>query len=83
MVNSLQIPFDYYRIETEDVPENFASLQCLVCRASLGVLIDDRRAGKTEAQLYDSALSLCKLLTSYNDDVCSGLIRLNIVSVFN
>lgn len=80
MVNALHVPYDYFRVETEEVPEKFVTVQCLLCRASLATLLSDRRSGKTEAQLYDSAMNLCTLLTSYSADICSGLISLNIVS---
>lgn len=80
MFNMLQIDKQFYRNEFDDLPEKFASVTCLMCRAGVGTLLRNRRNGQTEEQLKPSAIDLCKSVSSQSDVVCIGLVDLNFVS---
>ncbi|KAG5672941.1 hypothetical protein PVAND_003028 [Polypedilum vanderplanki] len=57
------------------------SAKCLVCRAGLGYLLMRRRLGDSQANIERTAIAVCKILTSYPDEVCSGIVRINMDSV--
>lgn len=81
--------FNYLKIhpivmqeEIDDVPEEYAAISCLACRAGATSLITSFRRGATEATLSRMALELCLNLNLQPQNVCQGLIDFNIVNIF-
>lgn len=63
---------------TSDSRAAFPSLRCMACRGTLGYFITRRRLGDSKENLARSATMMCRLGTSFSQEVCQGLINLNI-----
>lgn len=70
------IYFFYQKFRAEN-----AVLGCLACRTYLASLIRDRQNGASEQELASSAISMCRVVTSYSIEVCEGVVNLNVESL--
>lgn len=66
----------------EDTPEQ-SILTCTACRLYVASLLSDRRNGAPPEQLADSAFGMCRIVTSYSEQVCRGIIDLNVPSMIH
>lgn len=60
---------------------NLPSTKCLACRAGFSYLLMRRRLGDSKSNIERTAVGVCRLMTSYPDEVCTGIVKLNIDSV--
>lgn len=58
--------------------QSFVSPRCLACRNGISYLIRRRRMGDRSENIARTASIVCKLLTSYSNEVCRGIVNLNI-----
>lgn len=60
-------------------PQEFDSGVCLLCQLAAEALILQRRLGMSEVQLAAEASYLCTTFGIENQNVCDGVIKLNVV----
>lgn len=67
--------------EIDDIPEEYARLTCLACRAGAATVISAFRRGADEPTLNRMSTELCQNLNLQTAEVCQGLVNFNIVSL--
>lgn len=78
MLEMMQIPTIFSRVEFVDVPPEAAIMSCVACRSTLGLMLQQYRSGsRTPEQLKQDAVGLCMQLTTYGIVVCEGVVELN------
>lgn len=83
MFKMLKLPNIVMREEITDLPPEAALVSCMVCRSSLGLLIQQYRSGtRTQEQIMDDAVNLCMQFTDFGILVCQGVVDKNAVSRF-
>jgi hypothetical protein len=57
------------------------TLRCIACRGTLAYLLTRRRMGDSRDNLAWSAIKICRLATSFSQEVCEGLVNINIDTI--
>jgi hypothetical protein len=78
MMHFLKFPKMLRRYELEDAPEEYGAITCLGCKAGVNIILDYRRRGKDENFLNKVAIDLCKGLNIQPDEVCEGIVPINL-----
>lgn len=78
MMDFLKIHESVRKMEIDDVPEPYGLITCLGCKAGVNIILDYRRRGKDEGFIVDVAIKLCKDLKIQPDEVCTGIVPINI-----
>ncbi len=81
MYKFLRVPTEIREIEeVEDIPEEYARVTCLACRAGVAPIIATFRRGASVETMNRMAFELCVNLNIATAEVCQGAVNLNIVS---
>jgi hypothetical protein len=81
MLYFIQPPKSLRRSDIDDVPEKQGSITCLGCRAAVNIVLNNRRKGKDKNYLTKAAIKLCKELEAQPDEVCEGIVPINMESL--
>ena len=71
------------RIEVADMEDEDVGIFCIVCRAALTLILALRRIGIGGELLGEIALEICIIFNIQTQEVCKGLIELNIESIIH
>ena len=81
MMQMIQIPTNFARMEPEELPPDEAIMSCVACRSSIGFLLQQYRSGaRDKYEIIQDSIDLCMQLTTYGIVVCTGVVEMNAVS---
>lgn len=67
--------------ENDELPQTRQTAFCIFCRLTAGTLLTLLRVGgASQATLAQEAINLCTSLTPFSNEVCTGLVNVNVVS---
>lgn len=80
-VNSLAFPMSLRGQNWRGLTGDASSIVCIVCQSAVKTYMERRKKGMTEEEIRSSAIKFCTLLNIEDEEVCTGSITLNLVSV--
>jgi len=83
LIRNLALPTSLQREDWRSFVGVRSTIICTICKSALNSFIQFRRKNASEEQIRHKAIKLCTLLNMQTDQVCDGIITINLVSKSN
>jgi len=83
LIHTLALPTNLQREDWRSFVGVRGAIICTICKSALNSFIKFRRQGTSEKHMRHKAIKLCTRLNLQTEEVCDGIITINLVSKSN